>query len=579
MAITLSLPRRREEPRDIKKLVTDHLPIPSQQGSRAGPRSILRHQVEIYDAIDDPAVKEVVLLMGAQTAKSTVLWDAVIAHLLYGDGQAIYVGQSEPALNNIIAQKLDPAVADASPWLRQQLERAAPGHWVTSGGGIRSKRGIHCAIISAKAHDSLRSLSPTLGVLDELDLMTTPTPDGPVPDVIRRGQATHEYNRKLLIASTPTTPLDTMIVGAWEATDQGQYECFCDRCGARQFPEWEAMDVDHAVLLCAHCDKPMDEAEVKANAEWVRLRPEVADKAGFRMTSLLSPLMSWRALVDKFLEMELSSFLRQFMVRAVHDEAEKAPEWNVFDAVRLPQDQPPPNVRDPRPSWCEIGVDTNERILDYLVAHAYDQGHIKKYVHRGAIAMTENMDCWEQLERELLRFAVRDGDGSLSWPYVSIDGGRELEAIVKAARGPFARWGNPDTGRTHFQIVRGKTTPSFRDPDVTGHRTIDGTLWYHWLAVDALKTRLYREIGKISDPDAESTLWVSDTIPDAYLRELTSETLVKDPSRPDGVRWSTKNKSVPNHSLDCAVYGGAAIPVYMYQRNRRPEGSSFRDFR
>lgn len=580
MAIALDLPRRSEEPRDIKKLVVEHLPIPPEQGSRAGPRNILRHQAAIYDAIEDANVHEVVLPMGAQTGKSAVIFDAVLDHLLHGDGQAIFAGQTETALTNIIAQKLEPAVKAASPSVRARLERASPGRWVSLGNGIRSKRGIHCAMVSAEAPGSLRSLSPTFVVLDELDLMTTPTPDGSVVDTTRRGQSTHEYNRKLLLGSTPTNPLDTLIIGAWEQTDQGRYECFCNRCGVRQYPEWDDMNLETATLHCHDCKKPMDEAAVKGNAEWVRLRPEVTDKRGFRMTSLLSPLMTWARLCEEFASMTLVGFRRQFMVEAAHDEAVATPDWNVFDAVRIPQDQPPPNVRDPRPHWCEIGVDTNERILDYLVAYAYDGGHVKKYVHRGAIAVTESMECWEQLERELRRWAVPDAGGALTWPYVCIDGGRELEAIIRAATGPFARWGNADSGRTRFQIVRGKTTLSFRDADVTGHRIIDGQRWYYWVAVDALKTRLYREIGAIADPDAEKTLWVSDTIPNAYLRELTSETLVNDPSaKPDGIRWSAKNKSVPNHTLDCAVYGGVAIPVWRYQGHKRVEASSFRAFR
>jgi phage terminase large subunit GpA-like protein len=278
---------------------------------------------------DDPT-ERVVLMWGAQTAKTTAIenWHGHTVH--YGLGSILAVNANLDPMGKAFARRFErlagvtPAVGDKMSTKRGR-DAARTMYEKTYTGGTLFVRG-------ATSPAGLASTPIPKISLDEVDRYDDDVggEGDPIAIAIRRAN-TFGDRKKIVITSTPDLKGESKITKAFLATDQRLYWVPCLRCGVVHAFLWEdvkwtkgrALD---SVWECPSCSRTTADAlkpEMLVNGIWQRSdtpeRRAVLAKAldveaseleekydgsgrrkGYHLSGLYSPWRTWGEIADEF---------------------------------------------------------------------------------------------------------------------------------------------------------------------------------------------------------------------------------------------------------------------------------------
>lgn len=549
------------------------------------------------------AVEEVVLMWGAQTAKTTVgsNWIGYLADI--NPGPVMIVQPTIDMAKRYSRQRLVPMIEE-SPVLRSKVrENRSRDEANTT--LLKEFPGGFLAIAGANSASGLRSMPVRDLFTDEEDGYPFDVDGEGDPVQLARARQTTFSRRKHLRTSTPTTRDFSRIEGAYLASDRCRFHVECPHCHVLQPLEWGA-DAEHGIkwdktpegralpatvrYVCRHngCEiREHHKPALLASGVWVPDAPDVQSGRvrGFHLSSLYSPLgwLSWATLVEEWQRARDAtrggdnSLLRVFINTRLADTFEEQGDKADEHALRRrAADLPLRQVH-----WgmyvITLGVDVQGDRLE-CYAWAWGRGMERQLVDRAifygdpALPESEVGSPWAQLT-EYRRTPILHVSGRpVPILAAAVDtGGHHTQAVYAYARAHqhmrvLAVKGASQSGKSLI------TSSSMQDINWRGEKMKRGVkLWL--VGTDTAKSEIYGRL-RIENP-GPGFVHLSRNLPAEVFEQLTAERLVtryvKGHPRLEWVKPAGRR----NEALDCAVYALAAAHNLQIDRWREGDWSKW----
>lgn len=288
---------------NYRKLSSEASAIPGQWRTE-----IVEYMREPMDCIGDPRVIRVVIMAGAQIAKSEVLLN-VIGYLIDYDPSPIMMVQPTLEMAEAFSKdRIAPMLRD-TPILREKVSEKGRD----SNNTIRQKvfPGGHLTLVGANSPSSLASRPIRAVLFDEVDRFPLSAGDEGDPIQLAVKRTATFWNRIVVMVSTPTLKGQSRIETAYEEGDQRLRYCKCPHCGHFQVLKWSNVrwtegKPETARYLCGaeDCGTLWSDTERKIavrDGYWMA-QSEFNGIASFHVPGLLSPFATMADGVREFLE-------------------------------------------------------------------------------------------------------------------------------------------------------------------------------------------------------------------------------------------------------------------------------------
>ncbi|MHB1051344.1 MAG: phage terminase large subunit family protein [Bacteroidota bacterium] len=281
------------------------------------------YQAGMMDATNEIGVEEVTYMTSTRSGKTTGLENVVGYFVDYDPSPLLYILPNEGLARRWSKLNLAPMVRD-NPTLQEKVadEKSRSGDNEIL---YKAFYGGHIVIGGANAPASLSMYSMRVVLFDEVDKF--PVTAGIEGDPVELGKqrAANFLNRLYIYASTPTIRGLSRIEASWNESDQRHFFVPCPHCNEMQilifgprsqfaklasgFLKYthQQGEVKSAVYVCGKCKKDIPERHKQwmlRRGEWRKMRPQVKAHAGFHISQLYSPWVTWKEIARDFLKTE-----------------------------------------------------------------------------------------------------------------------------------------------------------------------------------------------------------------------------------------------------------------------------------
>ena len=506
------------------------------------------------DVVLDRDIETIVLMSSSQIGKTEIL-NNILGYYISQDPCPVLVMQ--------------PTLEMARTWSKDRLNPMLKSSKVLKG-KVKEPRakdsentvlhkkfdGGFIAVVGANSASGLASRPVRILLADEIDRfpLSAGAEGDPVSLALKR--TTTFWNRKIVMASTPTIDGLSRIQTAWNQSDQRHYWVPCPECNEMQVLEWanvkwEEDKPETAKYVCVHCGSLLEEKHkitMIRNGEW-RAEGETKKTAGFHINELYSPWSTWATMAVNFLEAKrhpeiLKTYVNTSLGQCWTDEGEEIESEGLmarrenYDESCVPDDvlviTGGADIQDDRIELQVIGwgLESQSYVLDYQIFWGE----------------TSQNQVWQDLDDYLKRRYSRDTLPSLPIACVAIDSGYQTSSVynyVKVRRGRriFAIKGQSQSSKP----IAGRPTVAGRQRIQLFPAGVDSAkeVIFQWLQVEA------KGPGYIHFPN---------TCDEEYFKQLTAEKRV--------IKYIKGNKTIVwvkqykrNESLDCFVYALVALNI------------------
>jgi terminase, large subunit len=306
--------------------------IPIAGNAQPGPWRPFQYQVGWLRAMNDPTVRQVVVMKSSRVGFTRCLIHCASYYIAQDPSPILVVLPRESDAEDFSRSEILPALLD-TPVLtevtgdlrsRSSEQRVAKRVF---------KNGSSISFVGANSPNSFRRISARVVLFDEID--GYPGDLGQEGDAIALGVKRSEtfHNRRIVLGSTPTIKYESRIEKAFNESDVRRYRVPCPSCGHFQVLRWQNLKWDKTPTgehlpdtVYYECEKSgciIGEADKPAMIEagkWIAEKP-FAGVAGFHISTLYSPFSnaSWSALVREFLvACKDEVLLRTFKIGRAH---------------------------------------------------------------------------------------------------------------------------------------------------------------------------------------------------------------------------------------------------------------------
>lgn len=532
---------------------------------------------EIMDTISDVTVEEVVILAGSQVGKTEILLNSTGHYIEADPAPILIVLPTLDIAKSWSRDRLDPMLRD-TPVLRGKIPSARKRD---SGNTVLHKKfpGGQITLAGSNSPASLSSRPKRVVFCDEIDRFarSAGSEGDPISLAFRRAQTF--WNKRLVVASSPTDVGDSPICDRYEQTDKRIYLLRCHACGEEHEPQWENVAIDEALPVdlraataayhCPHCGVVWTDVQRWAavgSGRWQATAP-FTGKAGFRLNALHSPWVTIRGLVADYFaakgDREKEKTFYNTMLGRPWRERGEAPEWERLYERR---EDWPASIVPQGVLFLTAGVDVQG---DRLEARVWGWGRDRQswLIERRIILDDRGRpaEVWAELGRLLDTTWQHESGADLRLVRMAVDSGyRALEvyAFVRKHGGGgrvMAIKGDP---RVAAALGVPRKADVGRDGKARGVKVwpvSPGPLkeqFYRWL-------RLNRGLDGEAAPAGYVHLpaWAGDD----ELRQLTAEEQLPAAKRKGGPEWALL-PGRRNEALDCRVYSHAAAIAFGLDR-------------
>ena len=550
--------------------------LSAESSAESGRWRTLAYQKGIMDAFTDPRVETVVWMKSARVG-ATKIFNHLCAYHAHQDPCPVMVVQ--PTVEDAEGYSKDeigPMIRD-TPVLRGVFseQKAKDGANTIL---MKSFSGGSLSMVGANSARGFRRVSRRVVLFDEVDGYPATTSEG---DQIKLGIKRSEYywNRKIGIASTPTTKDFSRVERWFLQGDQRRFYVPCPECDHWQYLRWQQMrwekDRPETVAYeCENCQARIPHSRKRWMVDRGEWRPTaVAQRPGLVSFHLwagysYSPNASWEQLVREFLEVKGDPDQLRTFVNVTLGETFELDYANKLSAEGLMKRR-----EDYEPGVCPdgvlclvAGIDTQGDWLDVNV-WGYGRGEEAWLIWteqlRGDPAMPE---VWAQLDQVLqTEWSCANGK-SLKIAQMAVDcGGHYHHQVVMYARdrkaqGVIAVKGS--SRRDQPVINRGAKV------DITYKgRTVKNSGFLYQVGTDTVKTTIYGRL-RHNEP-GPGYLHFGLAADENFFAELTAERQQIKTVRGFQVKEWVKKSGDRSEKLDGCVYAYAALQLMLRRYDRR----------
>jgi phage terminase large subunit GpA-like protein len=555
--------------------------LSAESSAEAGRWKTLAYQKGIMDAFTDTTVEMVVWMKSARVG-ATKIFNHVCGYHIHQDPCPIMVVQ--PTVEDSEGYSKDeiaPMIRD-TPVLRELVSepKAKDGSNTIL---LKAFRGGTLQMVGANSARGFRRVSRRVVLFDEVDGYPASTPEG---DQIKLGIKRSEYywNRKIGIASTPTTKDFSRIERWFNMSDQRRYFVPCPDCGHMQYLRWPQMkwekgQPETAAYECENCKVliphrlkrwMVDRGEWRATAE--ATQPGLV---GFHLWAgySYSPNASWEQLVREFLEVKSDpDQLRTFVNTSLGE------SYEIDYAAKLSAD----GLMARREAYgagevpagallLTAGVDVQGgggSAADRLVVSVWGWGQAEEswlVWHQEIHGDPTQPEVWGQLVAVLQSTWTRADGREMTISRMAIDSGGHATHEVYQFTREWRQYGvvavKGSSSRAQAPVNKGKPV----DINWRGQTMKRGCTLY-MVGTDTIKTTIYGRLRQ--PPPGPGAFHFGMAADDEFFRQLTAEKQAMRTVKGFPVREWVKKSGDRNEALDCLVYAYAALQLEARRYNR-----------
>lgn len=506
--------------------------------------------------------EQVVLMCGSQLLKTEVIlnWFGYVVDC--DPGPMLIVEPRESDAESLSKDRIAPMIRDTLA-LRGKIRDVKSRD---SGNTTLHKMftGGHVTLVGSISPSGLAMRPIRYLAMDEVDRYPASAGSEGDPVSLATKRTGNFWNRKILLASTPTTHGVSRIEKAFEESDQRHFHVPCPFCGGRQALvferlKWPEGKPREAQYQCSICDEMIDErykATMFAGGEWVAENPG-SDIPGFHLSQLYSLIRSWGDVAAEFTTVHkdperLKVFTNTVLSETWKESGEK-PDWEkLFGRQEERFEKLPAKVL-----FLTAGVDVQK---DRLEVSIYGWGRGRQSWLIEHIVLTGDpyrAEVWNELDGIIGMTFEHESGVALSILRTAVDSGYAAEEVYKYGR---------RHGAARVTVVKGSNTgaaligqPTTVDVDQRGKRLRRGCqLWS--VNVSMAKAELYGWLRLELPADGEDFPpgWCHFQGQDReFFEQLTAEQwqtrIVKGFRKGEWVKTRERNET-----LDCKIYARAA---------------------
>jgi len=548
-------------------------------------------QREPMDVASDPDVETTVLMWSSQVGKTEILINVLGYYVDAEPAPILFVLPSLQLADSFSRTRFGPTV-NATPAM---LSKIGEHNSRDTASTMLAKTfpGGDIAFAGANSPSSLASRPRRIVICDEVDKYKESIGhDGdPIKQAFQRTQ--NFWNRKKLLASTPTLESLSTIAEWFKRSDQRFYEVPCPHCGQFQALEWEQVKWDAGKPDTAHyvcgpvrpdlkgtdkddpkdtgCGSILTDTDVKAavrQGRW-KARAEFNGVAGFHVNAIASPWVTLADLVREWEECEgdpteEQTFINLKLGRAYNPTKSALTTPELLLARR--EDYGPDNIPEQvllitshtdvqadrfETTFLGWGVDDEKFVIDHIVT----------------AADTTHPPAWEALDRDVLSMTFQHPSGGvLTVEATGIDAGYMQTMVMQFVA-------SRRNGFRPFYAVKGTDgfgRPLWRESEARFKMGMK----LHLSGVDDGKRQLYQELSVTPDKACNVDRYrvhFPHHLGLDYFKQVVSERIkIEVKSGRPVPKWVLPGGR-RNEALDCLV-GNMAVRVSLspdYHQRRR----------
>ena len=512
------------------------------------------YQRGIMDAVSDPNISEIVIMSSAQIGKTEII-NNLIGYHIDQDPSPILVVQ--PTLSMAEAwskDRLSPMLRD-TPCLQGKV---ADPRTRDSGNTTLHKTfpGGHVTVTGANSASALASRPIRIVLCDEVDRYPVSAGSEGDPILLAKKRSVTFWNRKIVLASTPTIKDNSRIEQAFNDSDQREFYVPCQDCNHFQTLRWQNVifnkdDPDSATYSCEECGSQWDDSKRFRSirrGEW-RSEREFNGVAGFKINALYSSWMMLSDGVRDFLEAKsqpatLRVWVNTYLGETWEEQGERVDDLDLANR----REEYGEHLND-KVVIITSGVDVQDDRLEVEIVGWGRSEESWSLDYKTIYGDPSSSTVWQDLDFLLNQNFKKENGKEFPIRAACIDsGGHHTQAVYNYAR---AR-----EGRRFFAIkgIGGEGRPIITRPTTNNI----GKIKLFPVGVDTAKETVYSRF-KITQ-EGPGYCHFPDHYDSEYFRQLTAEQQVKKFHK-GFMRREWQKMRPRNEALDCRVYATAALAI------------------
>lgn len=507
------------------------------------------------NALSEPGINKIVFMTSSQVGKTEILLN-IIGYYISQDPAPILVMQPTLEIAETFSKDRLSTMLRDTPCL---MGLVADPRARDSGNTVLHKTflGGHVTAVGANSPAGLASRPIRVLLADEVDRypISAGTEGDPLSLAIKR-TATF-WNRRVILASTPTVKGASRIESEYLRSDQRKYFCVCIHCQHKQVMTWGNVkwpdgQPQEAQYCCEECGTLWTEADRRKAIRWGEWRATAKANgfAGFHLSELYSPWSSIADMAIAFVNAKRSSETLKTWVNTSLGES-----WEE-DAERIDSH----TIASRMEKWDENGVPNKILAITCGADVQDDRIEIERVgwgveeeswslEHKVLFGDPSTPELWKQLDEYLLSTSIRRDGIILPVEATCIDsGGHYTQAVYKFCRDRFRR---------RVYAIKGKGGPGNPVWPKRASKNNSGRVNLFFVGVDAAKDIIYSRL-KIAEhgPGCCHFPVGRDR---AYFDQLTSEIVQTKYTKGFATRVYVLPSGKRNEALDIRVYAYAAL--------------------
>ncbi len=519
------------------------------------------YMVEIYERLESSEVREVILMMASQLAKSEFINNIFGKYADLDPCPMLLVQPTDTMAVAYSKERIAPMIRDTA--VLKAIIRDA--NKKNSGNTVAHKMfpGGYIAFIGSNSPSKLAARPVRIIFFDEVDRY--PESSGREGDVITLGRkrlTTYSDISKCIITGTPTIKGKSLIATEFKNGSCGTWQLPCPHCGEYQKLEfanikWVDSEPETVTMMCDECGVLATEKEWKkgnqSKGKWVHKYRSRKEKLSYHLNALASPWRTWESIVKEWIEIQgdiekLKSFKNTVLAETWEEQNIKTIDYKDLYARREHYKADLPDGVLIITAGVDIQGDRIEvEVVGWGLGHE-NWGIVYQVIHGNP----SKQEIWDELDEFLQRkFTFEDGTALKIYATCIDTGGHNTQDVY-----------NFVSPREEDRIFGIKGQGGIVPIDNGFRRTKNNEINLYSVGVNALKdsTMGKLRINKKGKGYCHFPRNVTRNYTEEYFKTLTAE--VRDPKTN---KWRKIRDR--NEGLDLRNYNEAALEIYKYDMN------------